>query len=150
MRKTVTSLCMCLLLALAACSNPEPNSRVIGTYELSSVNMNGKELTIDQIILVMETYYPNMNFDCLKDNTLELKTDYTFESVQTCESPFDMPLTFGNGTYQIVDKNITLTETETETVVEGIVADDYNSFTVEMTVEIGDIPMLVKITLTKK
>lgn len=146
MRKIVTSLCLCLLLALAACSNSEPNSKVVGTYELSSVNMNGTEMSIDLIITVLEQMIPSTNFDCLRETSLELKTDYTFETVSDCETP----LTIGNGTYQMNEKSINFTETESETIIEGTIADDYNSFTIEMTEQFGDTPRTVVLTLTKK
>ena len=133
MRKIVTSLCLCLLLALGACSNSEPNSKVVGTYELSSTNMNGIEMPIDQLIPF-----------------LELKTDYTFETVSDCYFQFETPLTIGNGTYQMNEKSITFTETESETIIEGTIADDYNSFTIEMTEQFEDTPMIVVLTLTKK
>lgn len=97
MRKIVTSLCLCLLLALGACSNSEPNSKVVGTYELSSANMNGIEMPIDQLIPFLELMIPNTNFDCIREISLELKTDYTFETVSDCYFPFETPLTIGNG-----------------------------------------------------
>lgn len=150
MRKIVTSLCLCLLLALAACSNSEPNSKVVGTYELSSVNMNGTEMSIDLLIPFLEQMIPNTNFDCIREISLELKTDYTFETVSDCYFPFETPLTIGNGTYQMNEKSITFTETESETIIEGTIADDYNSFTIEMAEQFEDTPMIVVLTLTKK
>src|SRR5574344_2825970 len=138
MRKIVTSLCLCLLLALGACSNSEPNSKVVGTYDLSSANMNGIEMPIDQLIPFLELMIPYTNFDCIREISLELKTDYTFETVSDCYFPFETPLTIGNGTYQMNEKSITFTETESETIIEGTIADDYNSFTIEMTEQFGD------------
>ncbi|HPG54837.1 MAG TPA: hypothetical protein PK641_00340 [Candidatus Enterocola sp.] len=104
MRKIVTSLCLCLLLALGACSNSEPNSKVVGTYELSSTNMYGIEMSIDQLIVTLEQMIPNTNFDCIREISLELKTDYTFETVSDCYFQFETPLTIGNGTYQMNEK----------------------------------------------
>lgn len=147
MKKIVTSLCLCLLLALAACSNSEPNSKVVGTYELSSANMIGTEMPI---IPFLELMIPDTNFDCIREISLELKTDYTFETVSDCYFPFETPLTIGNGTYQMNEKSITFTETESETIIEGTIADDYNSFTIKMTEQFGDTPMIVVLTLTKK
>ncbi len=141
---------MCLLLALGACSNSEPNSKVVGTYELSSANMNGIEMPIDQLIPFLELMIPNTNFDCIREISLELKTDYTFETVSDCYFPFETPLTIGNGTYQMNEKSITFTETESETIIEGTIADDYNSFIIEMAEQFGDTPMIVVLTLTKK
>jgi len=159
MRKIVTSLCLCLLLALGACSNSEPNSKVVGTepnskvvgtYELSSANMIGTEMPIDELIPFLEQKIPSTNFDCLRETSLELKTDYTFETVSDCYFQFETPLTIGNGTYQMNEKSITFTETESETIIEGTIADDYNSFTIEMTEQFGDTPRIVVLTLTKK
>lgn len=147
MKKIVTSLCLCLLLALGACSNSEPNSKVVGTYELSSANMIGTEMPI---IPFLELMIPDTNFDCIREISLELKTDYTFETVSDCYFPFETPLTIGNGTYQMNEKSITFTETESETIIEGTIADDYNSFTIKMTEQFGDTPMIVVLTLTKK
>ena len=150
MRKIVISLCLCLLLALGACSNSEPNSKVVGTYELSSTNMNGMEMSIDQLIVILGQMIPNTNFDCIREISFELKTDYTFETVSDCYFQSETPLTIGNGTYQMNEKSITFTETESETIIEGTIADDYNSFTIEMTEQFGDTPMIVVLTLTKK
>ena len=150
MKKIVTSLCLCLLLALGACSNSEPNSKVVGTYELSSANMIGTEMPIDELIPFLEQKIPSTNFDCLRETSLELKTDYTFETVSDCYFQFETPLTIGNGTYQMNEKSITFTETESETIIEGTIADDYNSFTIEMAEQFGDTPMIVVLTLTKK
>src|SRR5574344_2279072 len=150
MRKIVTSLCLCLLLALGACSNSEPNSKVVGTYELSSVKMNGTEMPIDLLIFTLEQMIPNTNFDCIREISLELKTDYTFETVSDCYFPFETPLTIGNGTYQMNEKSITFTEPEKETIIEGTIADDYNSFTIKMAEQFEDTPMIVVLTLTKK
>ena len=150
MKKIVISLCLCLLLALGACSNSEPNSKVVGTYELSSANVNGTEMSTDLLIFTLEQMIPNTNFDCIREISLELKTDYTFETVSDCYFPFETPLTIGNGTYQMNEKSITFTETENETIIEGTIADDYNSFTIEMAEQFEDTPMIVVLTLTKK
>jgi len=48
------------------------------------------------------------------------------------------------------EKSITFTETESETIIEGTIADDYNSFTIEMAEQFEDTPMIVVLTLTKK
>lgn len=53
-------------------------------------------------------------------------------------------------TYQMNEKSITFTETESETIIEGTIADDYNSFIIEMAEQFGDTPMIVVLTLTKK
>jgi len=61
-------------------------------------------MPIDQLIPFLELMIPNTNFDCIREISLELKTDYTFETVSDCYFQFETPLTIGNGTYQMNEK----------------------------------------------